>query len=136
MSRIIGDSACHAGRTEPLLQACETRLPLRQIVRFRTQWMFDQLSERLQDVFANIRGGRQLTEDNMEDALREVRRALLEADVSLRVIKAFISRVKDRAVGEGVIKSVEPGQQLIKIVHDDLVILLGGESKGINLDGN
>jgi signal recognition particle subunit SRP54 len=79
--------------------------------------MFDQLSERLQDVFANFRGGRQLTEDNMEDALREVRRALLEADVSLRVIKAFISRVKDRAVGEDVMKSVEPSQQLIKIVR-------------------
>ncbi len=98
--------------------------------------MFDQLSERLQDVFANLRGGRQLTEDNMEDALREVRRALLEADVSLRVIKAFISRVKDRAVGEDVLKSVEPGQQLIKIVHDELVILLGGESQGLCLDGS
>ena len=98
--------------------------------------MFDQLSERLQDVFANFRGDRQLTEDNMEDALREVRRALLEADVSLRVIKAFISRVKDRAVGEDVVKSVEPGQQLIKIVHDELVILLGGESKGLNQAGN
>jgi signal recognition particle subunit SRP54 len=97
--------------------------------------MFDQLSERLQDVFANFRGGRQLSEENMEDALREVRRALLEADVSLRVIKAFISRVKDRAVGENVLKSVEPGQQLVKIVHDELVILLGGESKGLNLDG-
>lgn len=97
--------------------------------------MFDQLSERLQDVFANFRGDRQLTEDNMEDALREVRRALLEADVSLRVIKAFISRVKDRAVGEDVLKSVEPGQQMIKIVHDELVALLGGESKEINLSG-
>lgn len=98
--------------------------------------MFDQLSERLQDVFAGFSGNRQLTEDNMEDALREVRRALLEADVSLRVIKAFISRVKDRAVGEDVLKSVEPSQQLIKIVHDELVILLGGEAKEINLDGN
>lgn len=97
--------------------------------------MFDQLSDRLQDVFANFRGDRQLTEENMEEALREVRRALLEADVSLRVIKAFISRVKDRAIGEEVIKSVEPGQQLVKIVHDELVILMGGESKGINLDG-
>jgi signal recognition particle subunit SRP54 len=98
--------------------------------------MFDQLSERLQDVFANFRGDRQLTEDNMEDALREVRRALLEADVSLRVIKAFISRVKDRAVGEDVLKSVEPSQQLIKIVHDELVVLLGGESKPLNQEGN
>jgi signal recognition particle subunit SRP54 len=98
--------------------------------------MLDQLSDRLQDVFANFRGVRQLTEENMEDALREVRRALLEADVSLRVIKAFISRVKDRAVGENVIKSVEPGQQLVKIVHDELVILMGGKSQGINLEGH
>ncbi len=97
--------------------------------------MFDQLSDRLQDVFANFRGDRQLTEENMEDALREVRRALLEADVSLRVIKAFISRVKDRAVGEAVLKSVEPGQQLIKIVHDELVALMGGETQAINLEG-
>ncbi len=97
--------------------------------------MFDQLSDRLQDVFAKFRGDRELTEENMEEALREVRRALLEADVSLRVIKAFISRVKDRAVGEAVIKSVEPGQQLVKIVHDELVVLLGGESKELNLEG-
>lgn len=97
--------------------------------------MFDQLSERLQNVFANIRGDRQLTEENMEDALREVRRALLEADVSLRVIKAFLSRVKDRAVGEAVLNSVEPGQQLIKIVHDELVALLGGETQVLNTEG-
>lgn len=97
--------------------------------------MFDQLSERLQNVFAGF-GKKQITEDNMEDALREVRRALLEADVSLRVIKAFLSRIKDRAIGEDVLKSVEPGQQLIKIVHNELVILLGGETKEINLGGN
>lgn len=98
--------------------------------------MFDQLSERMQDVFARWGGDKQITEENMEDALREVRRALLEADVSLRVIKAFLSRIKDRAVGEDVLKSVEPGQQLIKIVHDELVILLGGENKALNQDGN
>src|SRR3982751_1006879 len=98
--------------------------------------MFDQLSERLQDVFANFRGDRQLTEDNMEDALREVRRALLEADVSLRVIKAFLSRIKDRAVGENVLKSIEPGQQLVKIVHDEMVALLGGETHELDLSGN
>lgn len=98
--------------------------------------MFDQLSERLQNVFAGFGGNKQITDENMEDALREVRRALLEADVSLRVIKAFISRIKDRAVGENVLKSVEPGQQLIKIVHDELAILLGGETQELNLTGS
>ena len=102
--------------------------------------MFDQLSERLQNVFAQLGGGHQFTEENMteesmEQALREVRRALLEADVSLRVIKAFLSRIKDRAVGENILKSVEPSQQLIKIVHDELVILLGGENKALNQEG-
>lgn len=96
--------------------------------------MFDQLSERLQSVFGNIRG-KTLTEENMEEALREVRRALLEADVSLRVIKAFISHVKDRAVGESVIKNVNPGQQLVKIVHDELTALLGGETQGLITEG-
>lgn len=98
--------------------------------------MFDQLSERLQGAFAGLGGKKQITEENMEDALREVRRALLEADVSLRVIKAFLSRIKDRAIGEQVLQSVEPGQQLIKIVHDELTVLLGGESKEINQEGN
>ena len=98
--------------------------------------MFDQLSERLQGVFAGLSGNRQLTEDNMADALREVRRALLEADVSLRVIKAFLSRIQDRAMGEQVLKSVDPGQQLIKIVHDELVALLGGETQEITLTGD
>ncbi len=98
--------------------------------------MFDQLSERLQNAFNHFVPGRQITDENMEDALREVRRALLEADVSLRVIKAFISRVKDKAIGENVLKSVEPGEQLIKIVHDELVVLLGGELKPLNQSGN
>lgn len=97
--------------------------------------MLDQLSERLQTVFARWSGERQLTEDNMEDALREIRRALLEADVSLRVIKAFLSRIKDRAVGENVLRSLEPGQQLVKVVHDELVALLGGETRELNQDG-
>ncbi|MEM0951564.1 MAG: signal recognition particle protein [Cyanobacteria bacterium P01_H01_bin.74] len=96
--------------------------------------MFDQLSERLQSAFSAIQGNNQLTQDNMNDALREVRRALIEADVSLKVIKAFISRIKDRADGEAVLKQVEPGEQLIKIVHDELVLLLGKENTGLNLE--
>src|SRR5262245_2959706 len=72
----------------------------------------------------------------MAGAPREVRRSLLRADVRPRMIKAFSSSIKDRAVGENVLKSVEPGQQLIKIVHDELVILLGGETQEINLTGS
>ncbi len=97
--------------------------------------MFDQLSERLQGAFAKI-GGKTLTAENMDEALREVRRALLEADVNLRAIKAFISRIKDRADGEAVLKNVDPGQQLVKLVHDELVVLLGKENSPLNLDGN
>lgn len=98
--------------------------------------MFDQLSERLQGVFAGFGGKRQLTEDNIDEAMREIRKALLEADVNLRVLKAFISRVKDKALGEEILKSIQPEQQLVKIVHDELVALLGGETHEINLSGS
>lgn len=96
--------------------------------------MFDQLSERLQGVFAGF-GKQEITEENMQDALREVRRALLEADVNLRVLKAFLSRVQDRAVGEAVLKSLKPEQQLVQIVHEELIALLGGENKPLNQEG-
>lgn len=98
--------------------------------------MFDQLSERLQSSLATLGGNKQLTLENIDEALKEVRRALLEADVSLRVVKAFITRVKERAEGENVIKSVSPSQQLVKIVHDELVALLGGENAPLQLEGN
>jgi signal recognition particle subunit SRP54 len=99
--------------------------------------MFDQLSERLQGAFSAIGGGGQeITETNMTDALREVRRALLEADVNLRVIKVFLGRIQDRAVGEEVLKNLNPSQQLIKIVHEELIQLLGGENKPLNLEGD
>lgn len=98
--------------------------------------MFDQLSERLQGAFSALGGGKEITEENMNDALREVRRALLEADVNLRVLKTFLGRVQDRAVGEDVLKNVQPGQQLVKIVHEELITLLGGENKPLNLDGD
>ncbi len=98
--------------------------------------MFDQLSERLQESFASLGGNKQLTLENIDEALKEVRRALLEADVSLRVVKTFITRIKERAEGENVIKSVSPSQQLVKIVHDELTALLGGENKPLDLEGN
>ncbi len=90
--------------------------------------MFDSLSEKLQAVFKNLRGYGKLTEKNVADALREVRLALLEADVNYKVAKDFIERTKQRALGQEVLTSVTPGQQIIKIVHDELVALMGGDA--------
>lgn len=98
--------------------------------------MFDSLSDRLQEIIRKTSQGGALTEDNMQDALREIRRALLEADVNLRVVKAFISNIKDKAEGEEVLKGVNPSQQLVKIVHDELVEILGHENVPLNFDGN
>lgn len=97
--------------------------------------MFDNLSEKLQNIISKTRG-QELTQENMQEALREIRRALLEADVNLRVVKAFISSIKDKAEGENVLQGVDPSQQLIKIVHDELVELLGHEAKPLNLTGH
>ena len=98
--------------------------------------MFDSLSERLQEIIKKTAGNSQLSEDNMQDALREIRRALLGADVSLNVVKSFISNIKDKALGQEVIKSVNPSQMLIKIVNDELVELLGKEQAPLKLDTN
>ena len=98
--------------------------------------MFDNLSEKLQSIIAKTQGNSELTQDNMQDALREIRRALLEADVNLRVVKAFISAIKDKAEGENVLTGVNPGQQLVKIVNDELVELLGKELKPLDLSGH
>lgn len=97
--------------------------------------MFDNLSEKLQDIISKTRG-KELTQDNMQEALREIRRALLEADVNLRVVKSFISSIKDKAEGEKVLEGVDPSQQLIKIVHDELVNLLGKEQKPLDFSGH
>ena len=98
--------------------------------------MFDSLSERLQEIIKKTAGNSQLSEENMQDALREIRRALLGADVSLNVVKSFISNIKDKALGQEVIKSVNPSQMLIKIVNDELVELLGKEQAPLKLDTN
>src|SRR6267143_2625787 len=87
--------------------------------------MFDSLSDKLQSVFKNLRGYGKLTEKNVSDALREVRVALLEADVNYKVAKNFIERTKQRALGQEVLASVWPGQQIVKVVHDELVALMG-----------
>ncbi|MDI6892434.1 MAG: signal recognition particle protein [Actinomycetota bacterium] len=92
--------------------------------------MFDNLATRLQNVFTKLRGRGRLSEQDVGEALREVRLALLEADVNFKVVKDFIAEVKERAVGEEVLKSLTPGQQVIKIVHEELAALMGsGQSK-------
>ncbi len=98
--------------------------------------MFDSLSSRLQNVFRNLRGVGKISESNVGDALRDVRLALLEADVNFKVAKDFIEAVKARAIGEQVIQSVSPGQQMVKIIHDELVTLLGSRNAGLELTGN
>jgi len=93
--------------------------------------MFDSLSTRLQDVFKTLRGQGRLTEDLVEAALREIRLALLEADVNFKVVKAFIDRVRDRAMGQEVLRSLSPSQQVVKIVRDEMVALFGDAEGGL-----
>ena len=96
--------------------------------------MFESLSDKLDLVFKKLRGQGVMTEENIKDALREVRLVLLEADVNFKVVKDFVERVRERAVGTQVMQSLSPGQQVIKIVHDELVSLMGGEeSNGLDL---
>ena len=89
--------------------------------------MFDNLSGRLGEVFDKLKGRGALSEQDVRDAMREVRVALLEADVALPVARRFIDRVTEKAIGSEVLKSVTPGQQVVKIVNDELVEMLGGE---------
>ena len=96
--------------------------------------MFSQLSDKLQDIFKDLRGHGLITETNVNDAMREVRMALLEADVHYQVAKDFIARVKEKALGQDVLRSVTPGQQIVKIFHDELTTLLGGDAAPLNLD--
>ena len=93
---------------------------------------FDSLSERLNKTMRNIAGKGKLSDANMEDMLKEVRLALLEADVNYRIVKQFLEEIREKARGEDVINSVEPGQMLVKIVHDQLIELLGNEEAGLN----
>ncbi len=95
--------------------------------------MFDKLTERLGAVLDVVRGRGRITEENIADALRQVRVALLEADVALPVVKAFVESVKTRAIGAEVSRSLTPGQTFIKIIHEELVQAIGGESVGLNL---
>ena len=98
--------------------------------------MFENLSGRFQDVFHKIWGQGKITEENISEALREVRRAMLEADVNLQVIKGLVARIKEKALGQEVLKSLSPGQVFIKIVNDELTALLGGEHEPLRYTGS
>lgn len=91
--------------------------------------MFESLSDKLEVVLKKLRGAGKLSEKNIKDSMREVRRSLLEADVNYKVARDFIKRVEEKAIGSVVLKSIDPGQQVIKIVHDELVTLLGGKNE-------
>ena len=97
--------------------------------------MFDNLSERLNSVFKKLKGEGKLSEKNIEDGLREVRMALLEADAHYRVVKKLIADIKERAIGQEVLSSLTPGQQIIKIVNDELTALMGSQHEDLNLSG-
>jgi len=95
--------------------------------------MFETLTEKLEDIFKKLRQRGRLNEENIASALREIRMVLLEADVNFKVVKDFIEEIRERAVGEEVLESITPGQQVVKIVHDRLVDLLGGKSSQLKL---
>ncbi|MDR3288754.1 MAG: signal recognition particle protein [Peptococcaceae bacterium] len=95
--------------------------------------MFQSLSEKLQDTFKRLRGKGKLTEQDVSDAMREVRVALLEADVNFKVVKDFVAKVKERSIGQEVLESLSPGQQVVKIVNEEMVALMGGAANKIQI---
>ena len=95
--------------------------------------MFENLQDRFERVLTNLRGQGRLTEDNIKDTLREVRMALLEADVALPVVRQFIEDIREQALGEAVTKSLTPGQVLIKLVNDELVKIMGAANERLDL---
>lgn len=96
--------------------------------------MFDNLSEKFSDAFRSLRGKNKISEENIEETLKNVKTALLEADVNFKVVKEFVEKVKTEAMGEKVLRGVEPGQQFVKIMHDELAKLMGGEFEELNLN--
>ena len=95
--------------------------------------MFSSLSEKITETFKKIKGKGKITENSLSDALREIRVALLEADVALDVTKNFIERIKERALGQTILESISPDQMIIKIVNDELIEILGSENNEVNL---
>lgn len=97
---------------------------------------FEGLSEKLQNITKKLRGKARITESDLKEMLREVKLALLEADVNYKIVRDFIAIIQDKALGQDVLKSLTPGQQVIKIVKDELINLLGGEESKINFTPN
>jgi signal recognition particle subunit SRP54 len=95
--------------------------------------MFENLSDRLEGAFKALKGNHKITELNIADSVKQIRRALVEADVSFKIAKEFTNKVKDKAIGEGVINAVQPGQMMVKIVRDEMAELMGGQAEGLNL---
>jgi signal recognition particle subunit SRP54 len=95
--------------------------------------MFNQITERFESIFRNVRGLGKITDKNINDTVREVRRALLDADVNFKVAKAFVKTVQEKAQGTKVLKSIKPGQQFVKIIRDEMVTLLGSDIEGLDL---
>ena len=98
--------------------------------------MFNNLSEKLDKALHVLKGQGSITEVNVAETLKEVRRALLDADVNFKIAKQFTKSVKEKALGQNVLTSIQPGQLMVKIVKDELTELMGGDSAGINLSGN
>ena len=98
--------------------------------------MFDSLTTRFQEVFESLRGEVRLTPETVEAALRQIRLALLEADVNFKVVKAFVDRVRDRAIDQSVLESLTPAQQVVGIVRDEMLALLGDEGGGLTKTAN
>ena len=94
---------------------------------------FDSLTEKLQNIFKNLRGKGRLTEDDVKEAMKEIKRALLAADVNFKVVKDFIKNVQERAIGQDVMNGLNPGQMVVKIVNEELVKLMGSETTEIQL---
>ena len=98
--------------------------------------MFDNLTDKLDKAFHILKGHGKITDVNVADTLKEVRRALLDADINFKIAKDFTTRVKEKAIGANVLTTLQPGQLLVKIVKDELTELMGGEVEGVNLSGN
>ncbi|HEU4496814.1 MAG TPA: signal recognition particle receptor subunit alpha, partial [Flavobacterium sp.] len=98
--------------------------------------MFNNLSEKLDKAFHILKGHGKITEVNVADTLKEVRRALLDADVNFKIAKDFTAKVKEKAIGQDVLTTLQPGQLLVKLVKDELAVLMGGDAAGISLSGN
>ena len=117
-----------------MIFCCSGDKHARQDERRKKASMFDSLKDKLQSVFSGLGKRGTLNEGDVNEALREVRLALLDADVALPVVKTFMDNIREKAVGAAVLKSVRPDQQVIKIVNDGLVDMLGGEAKPLIVD--